>query len=161
MVAERGPAMIQVDRRLVRAPLERMFALAADVERWPEHLPHYRWVRFLERRTDGGVVEMAAWRPFGPLRYPTWWVSEMAIDRAAATVRYRHIRGITRGMDVLWSLVPGSDGLDVTITHWWDGPAWPLVRIPAARLVIGPIFVHAIARRTLAGLARVAERGPA
>jgi ribosome-associated toxin RatA of RatAB toxin-antitoxin module len=153
--------MIQVDRRLVRAPLERMFALAADVERWPEHLPHYRWVRFLERRTDGGVVEMAAWRPFGPLRYPTWWVSEMVIDRAAWAVRYRHIRGITKGMDVLWSLVPGPDGLDVTITHWWDGPAWPLVRVPAARLVILPVFVHAIAQRTLAGLARAAERGPA
>ena len=155
--------MIQVDRRLVRAPLERMFALAADVERWPEHLPHYRWVRFLERREGGGVVEMAAWRPFGPLRYPTWWVSEMAIDRAASTVRYRHIRGITTGMDVLWSVVPGPGGLEVTVTHWWDGPAWPLIRVPAARLVILPLFVHAIAQRTLAGLARAAERagGPA
>lgn len=153
--------MIQIDRRVVRAPLERMFALAADVERWPEHLPHYRWVRFLERRTDGGVVEMAAWRPFGPLRYPTWWVSEMVIDRAASAVRYRHIQGITKGMDVRWSLVPRPDGLDVAITHRWDGPAWPLVRIPAASLVIGPVFVHAIAQRTLAGLAQVAERGPA
>ena len=153
--------MIQIDRRLVRAPLERMFALAADVERWPEHLPHYRWVRFLERRSDGGVVEMAAWRPFGPLRYPTWWVSEMAIDSAARTVRYRHIRGITKGMDVLWSVAQEPDGLAVTITHWWDGPAWPLIRVPAASLVIGPFFVHAIARRTLAGLAHAAERGPA
>jgi ribosome-associated toxin RatA of RatAB toxin-antitoxin module len=153
--------VIQVDRRLVRAPRERMFALAADVERWPDHLPHYRWVRFLERGAAGGVVEMAAWRPFGPLRYPTWWVSEMMIDRTAFTVRYRHIRGITKGMDVLWSLMQGDDGLDVTITHWWDGPAWPLVRFPAARLVIGPVFVHAIAQRTLAGLARVAERGSA
>ena len=153
--------MIQVDRLLVRAPLERMFALAADVERWPDHLPHYRWVRFLERRADGGVVEMAAWRPFGPLRYPTWWVSEMVIDRAASAVRYRHMRGITKGMDVLWSLVQRPDGLEVTITHWWDGPAWPLIRGPAAGLVILPVFVHAIAQRTLAGLARVAERGPA
>ena len=153
--------MIQLDRRLVRAPLERMFALAADVEHWPEQLSPYRWVRFLERREGGGVVEMAAWRPFGPLRYPTWWVSEMAIDRATSTVRYRHIRGITKGMDVLWSVVPRPNGLDITITHWWDGPAWPLIRVPAARLVILPVFVHAIAQRTLAGLARAAERGPA
>lgn len=149
--------MIQVDRRLVRAPLERMFALAAEVERWPEHLPHYRWVRFLDRRTDGGLVEMAAYRPFGPLQYPTWWVSEMTIDRASPAVRYRHVRGITRGMDVLWAFEPRADGLEVTITHWWDGPAWPLIRVPAARLVIGPLFVHGIAQRTLAGLARAAE----
>lgn len=151
--------MIQVNRRLVRAPLATMFALAADVERWPEHLPHYRWVRFLERRPDGGVVEMAAWRPFGPVRYPTWWVSEMHIDRDAPAVRYRHLRGITRGMDVLWAFEPGPGGIEVTISHWWDGPAWPLIGVPAAGLVIGPLFIHHTAQRTLAGLAGAAERG--
>ena len=151
--------MIQVDRRIVAAPLDAMFALAADVERWPERLAHYRWVRFLDKRPDGGLVEMAAWRDFGPLRWPTWWVSEMTIDRAAPAVRYRHVRGITRGMDVLWSFAPRAEGLEVTITHWWDGPRWPLLRTPAASLVIGPVFVHAVAQRTLAGLARAAERG--
>ena len=150
--------MIQVDRRVVGAPLQTMFALAADVERWPERLPHYRWVRFLERRPEGGVVEMAAWRPFGPLRYPTWWVSEMTIDREAPTIRYRHVRGITRGMEVLWAFAPCAGGLEVTLTHWWDGPAWPLLRVPAASLVIGPVFVHATAQRTLAGRAPAAQQ---
>ncbi|HTT68058.1 MAG TPA: SRPBCC family protein [Gemmatimonadales bacterium] len=154
--------MIQVDRREVRAPLARVFDCAADVERWPEWLEHYRWVRFLERRADGGVVEMAAWRRFGPVRWPTWWVSEMRIDPDAPVVRYRHVRGITRGMDVEWSFVPGAgDGVAVTITHRWGGPPWPLVGRAAAGLVIGPVFIHAIARRTLAGIGRVAERGGA
>jgi len=151
--------MIQVDRRVVRAPLERVFACAADVERWPAWLDHYRWVRFLERRADGagGLVEMAAWRPFGLFRFPTWWVSEMQIDRAAPTVRYRHVRGITRGMDVEWAFAAARDGVAVTITHVWDGPAWPLVRSAAAGLVIGPLFIHGIAQRTLEGIARVAQ----
>lgn len=149
--------MIQVDRRVVRAPLDRVFACAAEVERWPEWLGHYRWVRVLERRGDTGVVEMAAWRRFGPLRCPTWWVSEMQVDRRAPAVRYRHIRGITRGMDVEWAFAPGPDGVTVTITHDWAGPSWPLVGAPAAALVIGPVFIHAIAQRTLAGIARVAE----
>ena len=152
--------MIQVDRREVGAPLERVFHCAAAVERWPEWLAHYRWVRFLERRPDGGVVEMAAWRPFGPVRWPTWWVSDMHIDRDAPAVRYRHLRGITRGMDVEWAFSLLSEGrVAVSITHWWDGPAWPGLRRPAAGLVIGPLFVHAIAQRTLAGIAQVAERG--
>jgi uncharacterized membrane protein len=154
--------MIQVDRREVRAPLARVFECAADVERWPRWLEHYRWVRFLERRADGGVVEMAAWRRFGPLRWPTWWVSEMCVDRGAPVVRYRHVRGITRGMDVEWSFAPsGGDGVAVTITHRWSGPDWPLVGRAAAGLVIGPLFIHAIAARTLAGIGRVAERGGA
>ena len=54
------------DRLVMRAPVERVFAAASDVERWPSILPHYRWVRMLERRSDGGVVEMAAYRPFRP-----------------------------------------------------------------------------------------------
>jgi len=31
----------------MHAPADRIFALAADVERWPERLPHYRYVRRL------------------------------------------------------------------------------------------------------------------
>ena len=134
-----------------------MLACAAAVERWPEWLPHYRRVRFLERHAGGGVVEMAAWRPFGPLRWPTWWVSEMQVDATAPAVRYRHIRGITRGMEVQWAFAPGDGGVAVTITHAWRGPAWPAVGGLAASVVIGPLFIHGIARLTLAGIARVAE----
>ena len=152
--------MRTVDRRRMRAPLRRVFDAAADVERWPALLAHYRWVRVLERTGDAAVVEMAAWRPFGILRYPTWWVSEMEIDRQAPAVRYRHVRGITTGMDVEWSFADcGREGTDVTIVHEWRGPAWPLIRRPAAEWVIGPVFVHAIAARTLAGLGRWVEAG--
>lgn len=150
--------MRTVDQRIVRAPADRMFEAAADVERWPERLPHYRWVRFNDRRADGGVVEMAAVRPFGPLAWPVWWESEMWIDAARREVRYRHVRGITRGMDVVWSVVPrGTEETEVTILHTWDGPNWPLIRVPAAEWVIGPVFVHGIASRTLAGLAQAVE----
>lgn len=150
--------MRTVDRMIVRAAAGPMFEAAADVERWPERLPHYRWVRFNERRADGGVVEMAAVRPFGPLAWPVWWESEMWIDAARHEVRYRHVRGITKGMDVVWSVVSrGAKETEVTIVHTWDGPPWPLIRVPAAEWVIGPVFVHGIASRTLAGLARAIE----
>src|SRR5678816_2419384 len=107
--------MIVVDRISIHAPLARVFDVARDVEAWPRILSHYRWVRVLERRSDDDlVVEMAAWRPFGLVRYPTWWVSHMTVDRIAHEVRYRHIRGITRGMDVIWSVVPSGTGVDAT-----------------------------------------------
>jgi ribosome-associated toxin RatA of RatAB toxin-antitoxin module len=150
--------MRTVDRMIVRAAADAMFDAAADVERWPARLPHYRWVRFNQRRADGGVVEMAAVRPFGPVAWPVWWESEMWIDAARREVRYRHVRGITAGMDVVWRVVPhGAEQTEVTIVHTWEGPAWPLIRVPAAEWVIGPIFVHGIASRTLAGLARAVE----
>jgi ribosome-associated toxin RatA of RatAB toxin-antitoxin module len=150
--------MRTVDRAPARARLDRVFAVAADVERWPAILPHYRWVRFLERRPTGGIVEMAASRPFGPVGWPTWWVSEMELDPVGRRVRYRHIRGITTGMDVEWR-VDGRDGeARVEIVHEWRGPRWPLIGGLAANAVIGPVFIHGIASRTLAGVCREAER---
>jgi len=145
---------------MATAPADVCFRIAADVERWPEFLPHYRWVRF--RRRDGfasGLVEMAAWRPFGPLKYPTWWMSEMNHDAAARVIRYRHVDGITRGMDVIWEVRPMDSGRTrLRIVHEWDGPAWPIMGRSAANLVIGPHFVSHIAGRTLAGIAAEAQR---
>jgi hypothetical protein len=81
----------------------------------------------------------------------------MRTDPAARMIRYRHIRGITRGMDVRWS-IGGRDGAaEVEIVHTWAGPSWPLIRRPAAEWVIGPVFIHGIAARTLAGVKQAAE----
>ena len=145
------------DRIVIHAPLDRVFQAAADIERWPQFLRHYRWVRFLRRAGDGGTVEMAAWRSFGVARYPVWWVSEMRVDREARQIRYRHVQGITRGMDVVWRLAARPAEVDVSILHEWTGPAWPLVGPLAARIVIGPVFIHGIASRTLAGIKRMVE----
>jgi ribosome-associated toxin RatA of RatAB toxin-antitoxin module len=158
-----GRQMTTVDERLVRAPLARIFALAADVERWPSLLPHYRYVRYSERRTDGGgIVEMSAYRPFGLLHWPTWWRSTMRVDRPGVTggprVRFTHIGGVTTGMDVEWSFTEVEGGTHVRIVHVWDGPPIPALGALAATIVIGPVFVHGIASRTLAGLAAAAER---
>jgi uncharacterized membrane protein len=155
--------MRTVDQLRMHAPAERVFEAATDVEQWPRVLSHYRWVRVLDRsgRDGRATVEMAAWRPSGPLKYPTWWVSEMWVDRPAWAIHYRHIRGITRGMDVVWQLRPSVDGTDVSIVHEWSGPGWPLVGTTAANRVIGPVFIHGIASRTLAGIARYVEGGRA
>lgn len=147
-----------IDRITVRADTARTMRVAAAVERWPEFLPHYRWVRVLARAADSTTVEMAARRPFGPVGYPVWWVSEMRVDERAGRITYRHVRGITRGMDVWWTVRPTSDGgSDVEIVHEWGGPAWPLVGKLAADVVIGPVFIHGIASRTLTGVKARAE----
>ena len=151
--------MRTVDRLQMRASPESVFQAAMNVEQWPVILSHYRWVRLLERTGERATVEMAAWRPFGPLRYPTWWVSEMWVDRPKRSIHYRHVRGITAGMDVVWQIEPSGPDSDVSIVHDWGGPNWPLVGSIAARRVIGPVFVHGIASRTLAGIARYVENG--
>lgn len=153
--------MRTVDELEVRASPQQIFDVAADVERWPEHLPHYRYVRFRVRQGGGGIVEMSANRPFGLFNWPTWWVSLMEVQhrqQGTPSIRFRHIEGITTGMDVEWSFEPVTAGTRVTVLHLWNGPSWPIINGIAARAVIGPVFVHGIASRTLAGLALVAER---
>ena len=155
-----GRAMQTLDERVVAAPPRTVFDIVRRVEEWPAHLPHYRWVCFRERASDGGgLVEMAAYRPFGPVGWPTWWLSEMEVDHSSPAIRFRHVGGITTEMDVEWSFAPHERGTHVKILHVWDGPRWPGIGVFAATTVIGPVFVHGIASRTLEGLARVAERG--
>ena len=163
-----GWRMTTVDERVVRASVDVIFRLAADVERWPDHLAHYRYVRMQERRSDGGgLVAMSANRPFGVVQWPTRWTSLMSVTTSVTSsgaprpsIRFRHVRGITTGMEVEWTFEPAVNGAGalVRIVHVWNGPPWPLIGSLAARGIIGPVFVHGIAWRTLAGLARAAER---
>lgn len=159
-----GRLMTTVDEQLVRAPLERIFRLASEVERWPALLPHYRYVRYLDRASDGGgTVEMSANRPFGLLNWPTWWRSRMAVHAPGGdqppSIRFTHTAGVTRGMEVEWSFERVRDDTRVRIVHVWDGLPVPVVGGAVATIVIGPVFVHGIASRTLSGLAGWAERG--
>jgi hypothetical protein len=149
-----------VDEAVAEAPAEISFQVAAGVEEWPHILPHYRWVRFHERKGfASGIVEMAAWRPFPFFDYPTWWVSEMEHRRDERQVLYRHVDGITTGMDVVWEVNEvGPERSHLRIVHEWTGPPWPLIGGIAARMVIGPHFISHIAGRTLAGVVREAER---
>lgn len=160
-----GRAMDTVDWQIVSAPVPVIYRFAREVETWPSYLSHYRFVKFLERDGNGGgIVEMSANRPFpipgtrgAALNWPTRWLSEMELDNSKPAIRFRHIGGITKGMDVEWTFAAADYGTLVRIVHVWDGPRWPLVGIPAATLVIGPVFIHGIASRTLAGLAAAAE----
>ena len=160
-----GRPMETVDEQRVRSSLDTIFELAKNVEAWPQHLQHYRYVRFTDRRADGGgIVEMSANRPFTlpfarlQVNWPTWWTSEMSVNEKTPAIRFRHIAGITKGMDVEWTFSSAPGSTHVRILHVWDGPPVPLLGIWAAEHVIGPVFIHGIASRTLAGLASAAER---
>lgn len=156
-----------VDEQVTTAPLQSIFELAREVEYWPAHLAHYRFVRFREGDSEsGGTVEMSANRPFelgrGPipkLNWPTWWLSLMQVDRSKPSIRFTHIGGITKGMEVEWTFTSHPGGTLVRIVHVWRGPGLGPAGLALAKYLIGPVFVHGIASRTLAGLIRDAENG--
>ena len=90
-----GRAMETVDELFVRAPVRAVFDVVRAVEEWPAHLAHYRYVRYERRDPDGGgIVVMAANRPFGVANWPTWWKSEMRVLHDSPAVRFFHTGGI-------------------------------------------------------------------
>ncbi|MEZ0240282.1 MAG: type II toxin-antitoxin system RatA family toxin [Chloroflexota bacterium] len=143
----------------VAAPAATVFALARDVERWATLLPHYARSSVVERRGDGSrIVEFIARRPFVPVlglglpvtwRARTW--SETTPD--GPTLRFVHVAGATRGMDVTWRLAPSPDGAAcrVTIEHVF-APA-----IPGFARFVDRWFTTPIAGRTLATFRALAE----
>jgi uncharacterized membrane protein len=139
---------------VIDAPWRQVFDAAAKVEDWPRLLSHYRWVKVLSGKGKRRVVDMAAWRDGFPCR----WVSDQVLDPKAKTVYYRHIRSVwTQGMDVWWILKPkGPRKTEILLTHDMADPAFP----PFGwflQHIVGNLFVHNIAGKTLAGLKKQLE----
>ncbi len=134
--------------------LERIVALAVDTQRWPIILPHYRWVTLLSGGGDHKTVEMAARRG----RIPVRWRATQDVERDGLTpvIRFVHVWGVTKGMDVAWTFESADGGVRVTIDHEFT-PPWPLVGRPIADHIIGPQFVGAIAGQTLETIKGIVE----
>lgn len=139
---------------MVRAPWERIFPLAADVERWPQILPHYRYVRPVPDPNGERRFAMGARR--GAI--PVSWEAVQRPLPARRTIEFVHTGGVTTGMWVAWRFRPVEDGTEVSIEHRLT-LAWPIVGDFVARRVIGPHFVEAIAGRTLRRIRQLAEAG--
>ncbi|HYI65307.1 MAG TPA: SRPBCC family protein [Candidatus Limnocylindrales bacterium] len=139
-------------RLTMHAPWERIFRLAAEVERWPEILPHYRYVRRLPDPDGERRFAMGARR--GAI--PVSWEAIQRPMQDSRTIEFVHTGGVTKGMWVAWRFEPFEGGTEVSIEHRLE-LGWPLIGGFAASRVIGPQFIEAIAGRTLRRIRQLAE----
>jgi ribosome-associated toxin RatA of RatAB toxin-antitoxin module len=138
---------------VVRSAPAAIFALAADVERWPKLHPAYRWCRVLDRTPHTVVFEMG-----GRIRgWPARWRATQEQFPEQGRIVFRHLGGLTRGMLVEWRLRTETDTLTrVRIDHEFV-IAWPLVGRFVSDVIIGPLFIDWIARATLRGVKQLLE----
>jgi ribosome-associated toxin RatA of RatAB toxin-antitoxin module len=140
----RAPILMHTGNSIImRAPREAIFEMAANLELWPKILPHYRYIRYLERGEGRNVVVMAAVR--SGIRIS--WTSEQIIDRENFQVRFHHLKAWTKGMRVVWTFKDTQDGVVVEILH--DMQFRIRVLAPIAEKIIGGFFIHHIANQTL------------
>jgi ribosome-associated toxin RatA of RatAB toxin-antitoxin module len=139
----------------VAAPPTLVFALARDITRWPQLLPHYVRVDVEERLGNVGVVaRMVARRPLVPLLglgLPVAWRSRAWSEPESLRLRFVNRGGATNGMDVTWRIEPTPEGTHVEIEHDFR----PRLR-PWAH-VVDALFTRPISRRTLASFKAIAE----
>jgi ribosome-associated toxin RatA of RatAB toxin-antitoxin module len=128
---------------IIHAPRETIFDTAANLELWPKILPHYRYIRYLARSVEKNVVFMAATRSGIPIS----WTSEQIIDRKQWEIRFHHLKAWTRGMRVVWTFKPISNGVRVEILHDLHFRIRPLA--PIVEPIIGNFFIGNIANKTL------------
>jgi uncharacterized membrane protein len=144
---------MQTENRIViQAPEDVIYGLAVSVERWPALLPHYRRVRVLSDDGQRRLVEMAAQRDGIPVR---WWAEQVSFPDEPR-ITFRHVRGVTTGMEVEWRFQPTPEGMLVKIHHDLL-LKWPLVGGLIADRIIGPFFVSNIAGKTLRQIKLLAE----
>ena len=139
----------------VAAPPELIFRLARDVERWERLLPHYARSRTRERRADGSlVVDFVARRSLIGLLgigLPVTWRSRTWNEPATRRLRFAHIAGATKGMDVTWRIEDAGGGSRVSIDHDFRP------RLPLFAAFVDRAFTRPIAGRTLATFKALAE----
>ena len=140
---------------IIRAPKTVIFETAANLELWPKILPHYRYVRYLERGPDRNLVVMAAVRS----GFPISWTSEQVIDRNRFEVRFNHVKAWTKGMQVVWSFRETPAGVLVEIVH--DLKFRNRMLAPLVEPIIGKLFIHHIASKTLRCMKAHIERSAA
>jgi ribosome-associated toxin RatA of RatAB toxin-antitoxin module len=135
--------MHKVNSIVIQATKMAIFETAANLELWPKILPHYRYIRFLERGLDRNMVVMAARRSGIPIS----WTSEQIIDRSGIEIHFHHLKAWTKGMRVVWTFSDTPTGVLVAISH--DLRFRIRALAPIVDLVIGDFFIHNIANKTL------------
>lgn len=144
-----------IDSIEIAAVPERIFTFAAPVERWPEYLPHYRRVDLLSGDERDRVVRMCASRSGIPVR----WIAREQINPERLTMRFTHIAGWTRGMEVVWRFDSVPGGTRVAIVHHLQS-RFPFAAEFLGRHLVGEFFIAHIAGKTLACMKHLAEGAP-
>ena len=143
-----------VDRITIHADPDAIFQAAANIERWPEILPHYRWVTVQDKQSDKCIVEMAARRGWIPVK----WTSIQWLEAGKRRVYYQHTGGATRGMYVEWHIEPKREAVRVTIIHDLTLEV-PIVRTKLGKWIVKNFFIKHIAGQTLRRIKETLETG--
>ena len=137
----------------IAAPPDKVFALAKDIERFPEFLPNVHKVTITERNGSRMVSE---WQGLVPeFKRTITWTEEEDWDDAARVCRFRLLKGDWDRYDGAWSFTAVDGGTRIQLDIGYD------YNVPLVGALIKQLLrklVQRNAEETLAGLKRQAEQ---
>lgn len=106
-----------------------MFAIVADVERYPEFVPWCAGTRVLERGREGDHDVMLAETLIGYRALRERYTSRVVLDPAAGTVDVTQTKGPFRVLENHWRFTPQGEGcrVDFSIVFEFKNPVLGMI----------------------------------
>lgn len=144
-----------VVERVVRAPVERVFAVARQVERFPEWLDYVSAIRVKERSGDGRVV-VSEWEASVPMfGLKARWVERDEWDEERKVCRFMLQEGDLDKYEGDWHFEPHEEGTKMRLVVSYE------YRVPVGGALVQQLvrkIVEQMAQKLLEGIAKVAEQ---
>jgi coenzyme Q-binding protein COQ10 len=140
----------QTRRRLAYTP-QQMYALVADVERYPEFLPLCDNLTVRSRETDGDTETLIAdmYVAYGPLKER--FTSEVTLEPAKPFVRATYVDGPFKHLENRWNFPPAPGGCEVDFFITYEFKSFML------QMMVGAVFDQAFRQFTDAFEARARQ----
>jgi coenzyme Q-binding protein COQ10 len=116
-----------------------MYAVVADVERYPEFLPWCAGLRVLKRERDGAREILIAEMLVGYKALRERYTSRVVLDKDARTIDVVQTEGVFRALENHWRFTPEGNGARVDFSILFEFKNRVLVL--AANAVLGPVML--------------------
>jgi coenzyme Q-binding protein COQ10 len=117
-----------------------MYAIVADVERYPEFVPWCAGLRVLGRETHGAQETMVAETLVGYKSFRERYTSRVLLDPAARTIDVAQTDGPFRQLENHWRFTPDGEGCRVNFSIVFEFKSRMLGMVAAA--VLGPVMTR-------------------
>lgn len=120
----------------INADVEKVFALAKDIEAFPKFMPDLKKVTILEKSPDGCRIKSEFVGYIKDFKVTMKWTEEDEWDEQAKTCKFKLVKGDFKSYSGLWTFEPADGGTKYTSVIEFE------YEIP----LIGPIIKTLVAR---------------
>lgn len=126
------------ENRIVPYAADLLYAVVADVERYPEFLPGCQGLKLLSREAtgDGDVLLAEMTAGTGPLRLS--YISRVVLCPAARRITVTQQSGPFRQLENLWHFTPVAGGTEVDFSITFE------FRNPLFEAAMGAVFAQSV-----------------